>query len=125
MFRPAAFTPTLARWIFWPSLLLVLIVTLTPLGSELEPAGFRANEKLEHLLAFFGLAYLALQGWGWGKALNIAVGLFALAGAIELLQGLPLVHRDPDLWDWVADAAGILCAVALVRQFAFVRKRAQ
>jgi VanZ family protein len=124
MFRPPTFA-ALARWIFWPSLLLVIAVTLTPLGSELEPAAFRASDKLEHLLVFFGLAYLALIGWGWGNALKIALGLVALAGAIELLQGLPFVHRDPDLWDWVADGAGILCALALIRQFAFVGKRAQ
>jgi hypothetical protein len=29
-----------------------------------------------------------------------------------MVQGLPLVHRDRDFWDWVADTIAIACALA-------------
>jgi hypothetical protein len=28
------------------------------------------------------------------------------------VQGLPLVHRDRDFWDWVADTIAIMAALA-------------
>ena len=40
--------------------------------------------------------------------------LLVLWGAVsELLQGLPLVDRDPELGDWVADVLGALAGLLL------------
>jgi hypothetical protein len=46
---------------------------------------------------------------------NLAVLAALLSGFgafIEIVQGLPLVHRDRDFWDWVADAIAIAGALA-------------
>jgi hypothetical protein len=31
---------------------------------------------------------------------------------IEFVQGLPMVHRDRDFWDWVADTLAIIAALS-------------
>jgi hypothetical protein len=42
----------------------------------------------------------------------IAALLSALGALIEFVQGLPIVHRDRDFWDWVADSIAILAALS-------------
>jgi hypothetical protein len=42
----------------------------------------------------------------------IAVLLSAFGALIELVQGLHIVHRDRDFWDWVADTLAIIAALS-------------
>jgi hypothetical protein len=42
----------------------------------------------------------------------IAVLLSAFGALIEIVQGLPVVHRDRDFWDWVADTLAIIAALS-------------
>lgn len=63
-------------------------------------------DKANHALAF--LVWTILAGAGWPKAgvLRLALAMLALGTAIELIQGLPAVGRDADVWDVVADMVG-------------------
>jgi len=38
--------------------------------------------------------------------------LSGFGALIEIVQGLPIVHRDEDIWDWVADTLAIIAATA-------------
>jgi hypothetical protein len=96
------------------SLLIVLALTLAPNG-EVHASGLLGYDKLDHLVAFAGLAFLAGMGWRLKNAMRIAVALSFVAASIELLQGLPLVHRDPSIWDWVAGNLGIACGFGLLK----------
>lgn len=99
-----------ARLAFAGTLLAVLLLTLLPIPPAFERLG---NDKLEHMLAFFALAVLG--GLGWPQARPwLATALLLVGGAIEVLQGTPLVHRDMSLFDWFADAAGILLGMSFV-----------
>jgi hypothetical protein len=42
----------------------------------------------------------------------IAALLSAFGAFIEFVQGLSIVHRDRDFWDWVADTVAIVMALA-------------
>jgi hypothetical protein len=42
----------------------------------------------------------------------IAALLSAFGAFIEFVQGLSIVHRDRDFWDWVADTVAITMALA-------------
>jgi len=44
--------------------------------------------------------------------LVIAALLSAFGALIELVQGLDIVRRDRDFWDWVADTLAIAAALA-------------
>ena len=73
-------------------------------------------DKVAHAGMFGGVAILALvAGLPW-----LPVLLAAYAPISELLQGLPVVDRDPDWRDIVADITGIVAAVGL---FAVWRRR--
>jgi hypothetical protein len=104
----------IARWAFWPSLLTILALTLAPLAKEVEPPSLLSYDKFQHFTAFAGLASLAGLGWGLRNAFRVGLGISAVAASIEILQALPIVHRDPSFWDWTADIVGIACGFSLL-----------
>ncbi len=71
-------------------------------------------DKAEHFSAFFALTACALAAFPRVKIVWIAVALSACGAAVELIQGLPFVHRDMDVKDWVADTLAILAVVGVV-----------
>ena len=44
----------------------------------------------------------------------IGMAAILLGGAIEVVQGLMALGRSKDPLDWLADACGVVCAVAAV-----------
>jgi VanZ family protein len=92
------------------------IFTLTHLPAHELPR-VHVSDKIEHLLAYFGLAtVLFLSLWAsrptWSD-IGMRVLAICLVYALldELLQ-IP-VGRDAELLDWMADAAGASVAVVL------------
>lgn len=69
-------------------------------------------DKAEHFIAFYCLTGLAVAAFPWGRLWVIAVLLSAFGALIEFVQGLPIVHRDRDFWDWVADSIAIVAALS-------------
>lgn len=63
-------------------------------------------DKANHALSFLVLTVLA--GCGWPRLTLVRTGLIMLAAGIviELVQGLPAIGRDADVWDVVADVVG-------------------
>lgn len=91
--------------------LLVLILCVMP-SSEL-PSG--PNDKISHILAFLGIAFLWEAVWkSWQKALLYG-SIFAVA--IEIIQGLlpESFHRSMDWKDAVADVIGLLIGFLVYR----------
>jgi VanZ family protein len=77
------------------------------------------NDKSQHALAFFWLTALfrlAFPGSGWKGAL-IWMGL--LGALIEVVQAIPALNRDCDIYDWLADMGAVL--VGLVAAGVIVR----
>ena len=97
--RLAAALPAIAAWLFWPVLALVIWGELTP-GVSLH-----IWDKLEHFLAYFGLAGLAATALRARRSAQWAtLALIALGGALEILQGY--TGRDPDIYDELANTIG-------------------
>jgi hypothetical protein len=69
-------------------------------------------DKAEHFIAFYALTGLAVAAFPRRHLLIIAISLSGFGALIEIVQGLPLVHRDRDFWDWVADTLAIGAALA-------------
>ena len=99
-----------ARLAFVATLVVVLLLTLLPVPTMFELLG---SDKVEHMLAFFTLAVLGGLGWPQARAW-LATALLVVGALIEVLQGTSLIHRDMDVMDWLADAAGIMLGMALV-----------
>jgi hypothetical protein len=99
----------LARIAFVAALLFTLYSAVIPPQRALQLVPW---DKAEHFIAFYALTGLAVAAFPKSNLCVIA-GLLSLFGAlIEIVQGLDLVHRDRDFWDWVADSLAIGAALA-------------
>ena len=97
---------------------LALCVLLTAWGAFAPSTVPRPHlfpwDKAEHFSAFFALTACALAAFPRTPIAWIAVALSACGACVELVQGLPFVHRDMDAKDWAADTAAILAVVGVV-----------
>ena len=69
-------------------------------------------DKAEHFLAFYALTGLAVAAFPRRNLFILAALLSGFGAFIEYVQGLDMVRRDRDFWDWVADTAAIGAALA-------------
>jgi hypothetical protein len=99
----------LARIVFFAALAFTFYSAVIPphLALQLVPW-----DKAEHFIAFYTLTGLAAAAFPKRNLLWIAAALSFFGALIEIVQGLPIVHRDRDFWDWVADTIAIGAALA-------------
>lgn len=72
-------------------------------------------DKANHAMAFILLTFLTGRGWPNMRTPTLVVIMLAAGVGIELVQGLPAIGRDADVWDVVADAVGIAVGLALLK----------
>lgn len=96
------------RALFW--LTVIFICVSAGLPAAHAPHLF-PWDKAEHFAAFFVLTSLAAAAYPRAPLVLVALWLSLLGCAIELAQALPVIHRDCDIGDWVADAAAIAAAL--------------
>jgi hypothetical protein len=99
----------IARTAFFAALLFTFYSAVAPPSHALRLTPW---DKATHFIAFYGLTGLAVAAFPKRRLGVIAALLSAFGALIELVQGLPMVHRDRDFWDWVADSIAIGCALA-------------
>lgn len=71
-------------------------------------------DKANHAVAFIVLTALAGRGWPGLSRTALVLIMLAAGVGIELVQGLPRIGRDADVWDVVADAVGIAAGLVLL-----------
>ena len=97
-------THAAALYLFWPAVALIAWGELTP-----HPPTFTAMfwDKSLHFTAYFGLASMATVVLGvQRRTLWAILGLIALGGVLEILQGF--TGRDPDIFDELANTIGAI-----------------
>lgn len=98
-----------ARVAFFAALIFTFYSAVVPPARALELTPW---DKATHFIAFYALTGLAVAAFPRGNLAVLAASLSAFGALIEIVQGLSLVHRDRDFWDWVADTIAIVCALA-------------
>ena len=102
--------------------ILILVLCFLPadwLGvAAVEEGFFRipmpAPDKVVHFTLFAGFAVLwTLASWPRRAAVAVAAAGLALAVGTELGQNLPIVARDGNLLDALADSLGVLAGATL------------
>ena len=93
--------------------ILTLIVIVGCLVPARDVPRMPIGDKLQHLVAYSGLAL-----WFGGlvpprRYLQLALTLLALGGGIEMAQGLMGLGREADWRDFYADALGAALGLAL------------
>jgi len=92
----------------------ILYASLTPDLPLPTPGGF---DKAEHFIAYFALAVWFTGLYPRARYWQVVTGLLALGLGVEIAQGAMRLGRSAELFDMVANAAGIgvglLLALAL------------
>jgi VanZ family protein len=99
-------------WYFL-GVLLTLVVIVSSLVPNEDLPHVRVSDKVEHIVAYSGLAL-----WFGGlmpprRYVYLALALLALGGGIEIAQGLMGLGREADWRDFYADAFGVALGLAL------------
>lgn len=100
----------LARAAFWLAAAYALVMASLPH----PPQVLDATDKVQHMLAFAVLTLLAVLAFPRTAWWRIAMGLSLFGIAIEIVQAIPVLHRDSDWLDWVADTAAVGAMLALI-----------
>jgi VanZ family protein len=106
-----------ARATFWAAAAFALVMAALPHPPRVpgEP-----NDKVEHIIAFATLAVLGSFAYPRAALLRLLASLSLFGALIEVVQAIPVLHRDSDVMDWLADTA----AAAVVLTFVWWRRRA-
>lgn len=103
MFKPVHFV-TAARVTLVVGSLAVAVLTLGPFqGAE---AIFGLNDKAAHAIAFGGLLAVSFLAFPRMRRNDLMIAALMLGAGVEVAQ--VIAHRDGNIPDWLADAAGIL-----------------
>ncbi len=101
----------LDAWLVLPAIAVVVFGELTHVPI-LEDLDIDAWDKALHFTAYFGLALMTtLAARADRRALWWALGLIALGGALEIVQGM--TGRDADIFDELANALGVLAGLGI------------
>lgn len=73
------------------------------------------SDKILHVLAFGTLGVLAALGFRGLSTMRLFVWLAAFGAIIEVVQAIPMLNRDSELADLLADMAAALVALAATR----------
>lgn len=106
-----------ARAIFYSAAVFTFVMATLPQPPTLPGT---PSDKVQHILAFATLAVLGAFAYPKASLLRIWLWLLALGAAIELAQAIPILHRDSELADLLADGAAALVAILGV---AWLRRR--
>jgi hypothetical protein len=101
----------LTRTLFWVAALFAFVMAVLPHPPQLPDA---PNDKVQHIIAFATLTLLGSWAYRTTSPLKLLVGLSLFGAAIEVVQDLPILHRDSELLDWMADTAAVSVVLLLI-----------
>jgi hypothetical protein len=105
----------LYRPLLWLSRLGFVAMALLGTANAVLPGASAKHilpwDKAEHFVCFYALAATGAFAFPRIGAVWLGAALIALGAAIEVVQGLPMVARDSDWKDLVADAVAVGCAL--------------
>jgi len=116
--QPRHLQRLVTRILFQLAVATVTVLSLLP-QRDLPKVG--VSDKLEHAIAYFGLAILgSLACRTRGGLLSLFVLLCAMGGIIELLQAFS-PGRTPEVADAAADAAGAAVGILIALLVSLLR----
>jgi VanZ family protein len=105
------------RLLFWGAAIFAFVMAILPKPPHLPTD---PPDKIQHIIAFLTLAGLAGAAYPRASLVRIGVALSAFGAVIEIVQAVPMLHRDSELLDWAADTAA---AALMLLLWALVRAR--
>ena len=105
----------LLRPIFWTATIFAFVMALLPQPPQLPGS----PDKVQHVIAFATLAALGAIAYPSASLVRLLASLSAFGAVIEILQAIPMLNRDSDSVDWLADtfaAALVLAGISWWRR---------
>jgi hypothetical protein len=99
----------LYRIAFWIALVAAFTMAALP-----HPPVVNVWDKLQHMAAFVVLTVLGCLAYPRASRVKLMLWLIAYGGLIELVQMIPMLQRDSDWHDWLADAVAVVAALGCV-----------
>ena len=101
-----------AHAIFWAAAAFAFVMAALPHPPKVpgEP-----NDKVQHIIAFATLALLGSFAYPRTELTRLLIRLSLFGALIEIVQAIPMLHRDSDLLDWLADTVAAAAVLLLVR----------
>ena len=103
---------TALRVIFVLACLFAVTMALLPKPPKLPIDGW--GDKVEHIIAFSTLAFLAALSFPAMPRWQAIERLSFLGALIEVAQSIPALGRDCDIRDWIADTVAVMVVTGLV-----------
>ncbi len=97
------------RLLAWAWTLLLVFLLLLP-GTDLPEAPWSWTDKLVHVVSFYLFGSLWLQTYPHRRLHVLLAGIILALGS-ETLQALLPIHRSAEVWDVVADMAGLVLSL--------------
>lgn len=101
-----------AQFSFFAAALITFIMAVLPHPPHVP---FASSDKVQHMAAFATLAVLGTIAFPSIRISYLIVGLIAFGALIEVVQMIPVLHRDSDILDLAADTLAVVMAATLVR----------
>lgn len=102
----------LLKALFWAAALFALVMALLPNPPQLPG---NPPDKIQHIAAFATLGLLGFYAFPKFSALWLIAALSLFGAFIEIAQAIPVLHRDSDPLDWLADTAACLAVILSLR----------
>lgn len=103
---------TAFRVLFVLACLFAVTMALLPKPPKLPTDAW--GDKVEHMIAFSTLAFLAALSFPRMPRWRVIERLSFLGALIEVAQSIPALGRDCDIRDWIADTLAVLVVTGLV-----------
>jgi VanZ family protein len=103
---------TTCRILFVLACLFAVTMALLPKPPKLPTDGL--GDKVEHIIAFSTLAFLAALSFPAMPRWRVIERLSFLGALIEVAQSIPALGRDCDIRDWIADTLAVIVVTGFV-----------
>ena len=100
-----------ARVIFWTAAAFAFVMAVLPHPPEVPG---NPNDKVQHIAAFATLSLLGSFAYPRTPLVSLLMRLSLFGAFIEVVQAIPVLHRDSDILDWLADTAAVAVVLMLV-----------
>lgn len=102
----------LARTLFFAAALFALVMALLPHPPQIPG---NPSDKVQHVAAFATLGLLGSLAYPRLSPLWLIAALSLFGAFIEIAQAIPMLHRDSDPLDWLADTFACLVSIVSLR----------
>lgn len=111
-----------ARVLYFVLVAAILVIAIVP---QIDVPVGTPSDKVNHIIAFFTLAFFAKLLWPERRIWIKALWLVGFGALIEILQGVMAVGRDAAWGDFAADVIATAVGLAAARLILALRSRRQ